>query len=81
MLTAIPALPLAGSPARGSGGDRVQVPGRPGEAPAGGPYLVDGIDWGSIDYLTKVFGLEGQSYGDAEMVRQLRTQFALAGAA
>jgi hypothetical protein len=61
MLTAIPALPLAGSPARGSGGDRVQVPGRPGEAPAGGPYLVDGIDWGSIDYLTKVFGLEGQS--------------------
>ena len=39
--------------------------------------LVDGIDWDSIDYLTKVFGLEGQSYGDAEMVRQLRTQFAL----
>jgi FMNH2-dependent dimethyl sulfone monooxygenase len=39
--------------------------------------IVDGIDWDSIDYLTKVFGLEGQSYGDAEMVRQLRTQFAL----
>ncbi|RHW28394.1 LLM class flavin-dependent oxidoreductase [Nocardioides immobilis] len=39
--------------------------------------LVDGIDWKSIDYLTKVFGLEGQSYGDAEQVRQLRTQFAL----
>lgn len=39
--------------------------------------LVDGIDWEAIDYLTKVFGIEGQSYGDAEMVRQLRTQFAL----
>lgn len=40
--------------------------------------LVENIDWVAIDYLTKVFGLEGQSYGDAEMVRQLRTQFALA---
>jgi hypothetical protein len=37
MLSAIPALPLAGSPARRRG-DRVQVPGQPGEAPPGGPY-------------------------------------------
>src|SRR6266568_4009823 len=36
MLPTIPALPLAGSKARGPGGDRVQVPGQPGEAPPGG---------------------------------------------
>lgn len=40
-------------------------------------WLVEGIDWDSVDYLIKVFGLEGQSYGDAEQVRQLRTQFAM----
>jgi alkanesulfonate monooxygenase SsuD/methylene tetrahydromethanopterin reductase-like flavin-dependent oxidoreductase (luciferase family) len=40
--------------------------------------LVEGIDWDSIDYLTKVFGLEGGSYGDAEQVRQARLQFAMA---
>jgi alkanesulfonate monooxygenase SsuD/methylene tetrahydromethanopterin reductase-like flavin-dependent oxidoreductase (luciferase family) len=39
--------------------------------------MVDNIDWEAIDYLTRVFGLEGQSYGDAESVRKLRTQFAL----
>jgi alkanesulfonate monooxygenase SsuD/methylene tetrahydromethanopterin reductase-like flavin-dependent oxidoreductase (luciferase family) len=39
--------------------------------------MVDEIDWEAIDYLTRVFGLEGQSYGDAESVRKLRTQFAL----
>jgi len=39
--------------------------------------MVDSIDWEAIDYLTRVFGLEGQSYGDAESVRKLRTQFAL----
>ncbi|MCU1605296.1 MAG: Monooxygenase [Modestobacter sp.] len=52
---------------------------RDSEAEAKRDYerIVDGIDWESIDYLTKVFGLEGQSYGDADMVRQLRTQFAL----
>ena len=41
--------------------------------------MVDNIDWEAIDYLTRVFGLEGQSYGDAESVRKLRTQFALLG--
>lgn len=39
--------------------------------------MVDGIDWEAVDYLTRVFGLEGQSYGDAESVQKLRTQFAL----
>jgi alkanesulfonate monooxygenase SsuD/methylene tetrahydromethanopterin reductase-like flavin-dependent oxidoreductase (luciferase family) len=39
--------------------------------------MVEGIDWEAIDTLTRVFGLEGQSYGDAESVRQLRTQFAM----
>jgi len=39
--------------------------------------MVSKIDWEAIDYLTKVFGMEGQSYGDAESVRKLRTQFAL----
>jgi FMNH2-dependent dimethyl sulfone monooxygenase len=39
--------------------------------------MVANIDWEAIDYLTRVFGLEGQSYGDAESVRMLRTQFAL----
>ena len=39
--------------------------------------LVDEIDWAGVDNLIRVFGLEGQSYGDAESVRMLRTQFAL----
>jgi alkanesulfonate monooxygenase SsuD/methylene tetrahydromethanopterin reductase-like flavin-dependent oxidoreductase (luciferase family) len=39
--------------------------------------MVDSIDWEAIDNLTRVFGMEGQSYGDAESVRQLRTQFAM----
>jgi alkanesulfonate monooxygenase SsuD/methylene tetrahydromethanopterin reductase-like flavin-dependent oxidoreductase (luciferase family) len=39
--------------------------------------MVAKIDWEAIDYLTRVFGMEGQSYGDAESVRKLRTQFAL----
>lgn len=39
--------------------------------------MVDAIDWEAIDNLTRVFGLEGQSYGDAESVRKLRTQFAM----
>lgn len=39
--------------------------------------MVAGIDWGAIDNLVRVFGLEGQSYGNAEAVRQLRTQFAM----
>jgi alkanesulfonate monooxygenase SsuD/methylene tetrahydromethanopterin reductase-like flavin-dependent oxidoreductase (luciferase family) len=39
--------------------------------------MVAAIDWGAIDNLVRVFGLEGQSYGDAEAVRQLRTQFAM----
>jgi dimethylsulfone monooxygenase len=39
--------------------------------------MVAKIDWEAIDYLTRVFGMEGQSYGDAESVRRLRTQFAL----
>jgi dimethylsulfone monooxygenase len=30
-----------------------------------------------VVYLTRVYSLEGQSYGDAELVRTLRTQFAL----
>ena len=38
MLPVIPALLLAGSKARGPGGDCVQVPGQPGEAPPGAPY-------------------------------------------
>lgn len=39
--------------------------------------MVDSIDWEAIDNLTKVFGMEGQSYGDAESVKRLRTQFAM----
>ena len=39
--------------------------------------MVEKIDWEAIDVLVRVFGLEGQSYGDAESVRKLRTQFAL----
>lgn len=39
--------------------------------------MVAGIDWAAIDNLVRVFGLEGQSYGDAEAVRRLRTQFAM----
>ncbi len=39
--------------------------------------MVAHIDWGAIDNLVRVFGLEGQSYGDADAVRQLRTQFAM----
>jgi alkanesulfonate monooxygenase SsuD/methylene tetrahydromethanopterin reductase-like flavin-dependent oxidoreductase (luciferase family) len=39
--------------------------------------MVAGIDWEAIDNLTRIFGLEGQSYGDAESVRKLRTQFAM----
>ncbi len=39
--------------------------------------MVDSIDWEAIDNLTSIFGVEGQSYGDAESVRKLKTQFAL----
>jgi dimethylsulfone monooxygenase len=39
--------------------------------------MVAAIDWDAIDNLVRVFGLEGQSYGDAEAVRRLRTQFAM----
>jgi dimethylsulfone monooxygenase len=39
--------------------------------------MVDSIDWEAIDNLTRVFGIEGQSYGDAESVRALKTQFAM----
>ncbi len=39
--------------------------------------MVDSIDWEAIDNLTRIFGVEGQSYGDAESVRKLKTQFAL----
>ena len=39
--------------------------------------MVEKIDWDAIDNLVRVFGLEGQSYGDAESVRKLRTQFAM----
>lgn len=39
--------------------------------------MVASIDWEAIDNLTTIFGVEGQSYGDAESVKQLKTQFAL----
>lgn len=39
--------------------------------------MVKSIDWEAIDNLVREFGLEGQSYGDSEAVRQLRTQFAM----
>lgn len=52
---------------------------RDSEAEARRDYeaMVEGIDWEAIDTLVRVFGLEGQSYGDAEAVRRLRTQFAM----
>jgi alkanesulfonate monooxygenase SsuD/methylene tetrahydromethanopterin reductase-like flavin-dependent oxidoreductase (luciferase family) len=39
--------------------------------------MVDSIDWEAIDNLTKIFGVEGQSYGDAESVQKLKIQFAM----
>jgi alkanesulfonate monooxygenase SsuD/methylene tetrahydromethanopterin reductase-like flavin-dependent oxidoreductase (luciferase family) len=39
--------------------------------------LVESIDFDAIDNMLRIYAVEGQSFGDADSLRRLRTQFAL----